>query len=169
MESYKSMSKKLYRSEKGKVVAGVCSGLAEHFNTDPIFVRLIFILLSLINGLGIIIYTVLWLILPRGIKVEAVEAQSLNVEEEAAFTRENIEEDLEVKAGEERGEVIIIDKRSSFFVYLLLGLLPVLIGTVFLMEKLIIFPAIWVLGRLLWPVILVIAGFVIIVAGAARK
>ena len=108
MESYKSMSNKLYRSEKGRVVVGVCSGLAEHFNTDPIFVRLIFVLLSLINGLGIIIYTVLWLVLPRGIRVEAIEDESLNVEEEAPVAGENIEEDLEVKAGEESLSLIHI-------------------------------------------------------------
>lgn len=164
------MSNKLYRSEKGRVVVGVCSGLAEHFNTDPIFVRLIFVLLSLINGLGIIIYTVLWLVLPRGIRVEAVEDESLNDEEEASVAGENIGEDLEVvKAGEESREVIIIDKRSSFFVYLVLGLLPILVGTVFLLEKLAIFPGIWFIGRIIWPVILVIVGFVIIVAGATRK
>lgn len=163
------MINKLYRNEKGKVIVGVCNGLAEHFNTDPIFVRLIFILLSLINGLGIIIYAVLWLVLPRGIRVEADEIESLNVNEETSVDGEKIEEDLEVKTGEENREVIFVDKRSPFFVYLVLGLLSVIIGIVFLMERVFPFLDIWLVVRLFWPVILVIAGFVIIIAGALRK
>lgn len=163
------MSNKLYRSEKGKVIAGVCRGLAEHYNIDPILVRLIFILLSLINGLGIIIYGVLWLILPRGIRVAAEEAESSKDMEESTDSGEDIKEDLQVKHEDESKEIILIDKRSPFFVYLVLGLLPVLVGAVFLMEKLAIFPGVWFLGRIMWPAILVIIGFVIIVAGATRK
>ena len=164
------MRNKLYRSEKGKVITGVCNGLAEHFNIDPIFIRLIFVLLSLINGLGMLIYAVLWLVLPRGIRVEAPETESLNVNEEAPADDNKIGEDLEVKTAEEGGEVIFVDKRSPFFVYLVFGLLSILIGIVFLMERVFPFPEnIWLIVRLLWPVILVIAGFVIIIAAALRK
>lgn len=168
MESNKSLAKTLYRSEKGKVIGGVCSGLSEHYNTDPIFIRLIFILLSLVNGLGIIIYGVLWLILPRGIKVAAEEAEVWK-EVEKSTDSGDIQEDLEEKHEEAKEETIIMGKPSPFLVYLVLGLLPVIVGAVFLLEKLAIFPGIWFLGRLMWPAILVIVGFIIIVAGAIRK
>ncbi len=52
-----SKPRQLYRSEKNKLLAGVCGGLAEYFNQDPTIVRVIFVLLTLL-------YLVLWLILP---------------------------------------------------------------------------------------------------------
>jgi len=59
-----SKPRQLYRSEKNKLLAGVCGGLAEYFNQDPTIVRVIFVLLTLFGGPGIILYLVLWLILP---------------------------------------------------------------------------------------------------------
>lgn len=55
--------KKLYRSQENRVIGGVCGGLGEYFNIDPVLVRLIFVVLAL-NGLGILAYFVLWLLLP---------------------------------------------------------------------------------------------------------
>lgn len=52
--------KQLYRSETNKVVAGVCGGLAEYFNIDPVIPRLIFFALMLPGGLpGFIPYVAL--------------------------------------------------------------------------------------------------------------
>lgn len=57
--------KKLMRSED-RIVAGVCGGLGEYFNADPTLVRILFVLLTLFGGgfLGILIYIVLWIIMP---------------------------------------------------------------------------------------------------------
>ncbi len=55
---------KLYRSEKGRVIAGVCSGLGEFFQVDATIVRLIFILIAVFGGGGILLYLILWLIVP---------------------------------------------------------------------------------------------------------
>lgn len=57
--------RRLFRSRNQKVIAGVCGGLAEYFNLDPTWIRLIFILLSLL-GLGtfIIVYIIFWIIVP---------------------------------------------------------------------------------------------------------
>lgn len=59
------MAKRLYRSGKDRVVAGVCRGLAGYFDIDPLLIRIIFIILALSGGLGIIIYLAAWLIIPR--------------------------------------------------------------------------------------------------------
>lgn len=59
------MNRKLYRSQTQKMIAGVCGGLAEFLNLDPTVVRLIFVLLALGAGHGVLIYLVLWLIMPR--------------------------------------------------------------------------------------------------------
>lgn len=57
--------KRLYRSRSQRVLAGVCGGLAEYFNMDPTWVRLVFILLSLLGvGLFVIVYIIFWIIVP---------------------------------------------------------------------------------------------------------
>jgi phage shock protein C len=59
--------KKLRRSRKDRVLAGVCGGLGEFFGLDPIWFRLLFVILALPGGgPGIIPYLVLWLVIPRG-------------------------------------------------------------------------------------------------------
>jgi phage shock protein PspC (stress-responsive transcriptional regulator) len=45
------------------MIAGVAGGLAEYFGFDPTLVRLIFVLLTILGGPGIIIYLVLWLVM----------------------------------------------------------------------------------------------------------
>jgi phage shock protein C len=47
------------------MVAGVAGGLGEYFNIDPVIVRLIFVLVTLTSGLGIPVYIVLWMIMPK--------------------------------------------------------------------------------------------------------
>ena len=50
------MNKRLYKIEEGKMVDGVCGGIAEFFNIDPTIVRLIWALLCIFGGGGIIAY-----------------------------------------------------------------------------------------------------------------
>jgi len=65
------MEKRLYRSEKDKMVGGVCGGLAAFFGMDPTLVRLAFVVFTLLGGSGILLYIILWLIVP----VEPVASQ----------------------------------------------------------------------------------------------
>ena len=58
-------TKKLYRSEEQKWLGGVCGGLGEYFNIDPIIVRLIFIAFALIAGGGLLLYLIMWLVIPQ--------------------------------------------------------------------------------------------------------
>jgi phage shock protein C len=57
--------KKLSRSVDNRMFAGVAGGLAEYLNLDPVIVRLIFVILMLAGGPGILIYIVLWIIMPE--------------------------------------------------------------------------------------------------------
>ena len=58
------MDKKLYRNTSNKMIAGVCSGLAEYIGIDPTIVRLIWALIGL-TGAGIIAYLIAALIIPE--------------------------------------------------------------------------------------------------------
>lgn len=57
------MQKKLYRVNDGKVIAGVCGGIAEYFNIDPTVVRLIWALIGLTGG-GVLAYIIAALVIP---------------------------------------------------------------------------------------------------------
>jgi len=58
--------KRLYRSTTDRKIAGVCGGLADYFNIDPVIFRVVFILLLLPGGLpGFIPYVILWVIVPE--------------------------------------------------------------------------------------------------------
>ena len=59
------MEKKLYRSNTNKKIAGVCGGLAEYLNIDTTIVRLIWALIALFAGAGILAYLVCALIIPE--------------------------------------------------------------------------------------------------------
>ncbi len=59
------MHSRLTRSRTDKFIAGVCGGLGEYFVIDPVIVRLIFVLVTLTSGIGLPIYIVLWILMPR--------------------------------------------------------------------------------------------------------
>ncbi len=56
--------RRLTRSRRDKVIGGVCSGLANYFGIDPTIIRVIFVVLALMAGPGLLLYLALWLILP---------------------------------------------------------------------------------------------------------
>ena len=60
----KEKTKRLYRSRTDKIIGGVCGGVANYFNIDPVFIRLIFVLLFLLKGSGVLIYIIAWIIMP---------------------------------------------------------------------------------------------------------
>jgi phage shock protein C len=47
------------------MLGGVCGGLGEYFDIDPVIVRLLFVALAFAGGLGIILYIIAWIIIPR--------------------------------------------------------------------------------------------------------
>jgi phage shock protein C len=57
----------LYRSRRNSMIAGVCGGLAEWLGWSPTWVRLLYILISLISIAfpGIIVYIILWVVMPK--------------------------------------------------------------------------------------------------------
>lgn len=59
------MASTLTRPRHGKVVAGVCAGLAERFGLSPFLVRLAFVLSCILPGPQFVIYLVLWVLMPR--------------------------------------------------------------------------------------------------------
>ncbi|MDR0757059.1 MAG: PspC domain-containing protein [Tannerella sp.] len=59
-------TKRLYRSNEEKMIAGVCGGIAEYFDLDPVLVRVGYILLSVFTFFsGLLAYLILWIVIPQ--------------------------------------------------------------------------------------------------------
>jgi len=58
------MEKKLYRSDRNKVLAGVCGGIGEYFSVDPVIIRLLAVVFCLMGGAGILAYIIAIFIIP---------------------------------------------------------------------------------------------------------
>lgn len=56
--------KRLYRSRRDKMVAGVCGGLAIFFGIDPTWMRLLFIIFILMGGSALLAYLIMWAVVP---------------------------------------------------------------------------------------------------------
>ncbi|NJM26886.1 MAG: PspC domain-containing protein [Bacteroidia bacterium] len=56
--------RKLYRDQKRKILGGVCSGMANYFNIDPVWIRLFFALFTVAYGVGFLVYVVFWIAVP---------------------------------------------------------------------------------------------------------
>jgi len=133
------MAKKIYRSEKNKMIAGVCGGLAEYFDVDVVIIRLLWVLLFFLEGSGLIAYLIAWVIIPS--------ESSLGAE---SFTFEGSAENSNPK------------ESSSLGGGQILGLVLVVVGVLMLARNYVpSFP--W---HKLWPLVLIAAGIGIIVRSA---
>lgn len=64
-------SRRMYRDGQDKSIGGVCSGLAYYFNTDPLLLRILFVI-GLFMGFGFLLYLVLWIALPQAQSPEQI-------------------------------------------------------------------------------------------------
>src|SRR5271166_3150716 len=71
-------TKRLYRIQDGRVVAGVCAGLAAYFGVDPTLVRLAFALLTVFGGVGILLYLGAWLVMPDEVDGTSIAESVVN-------------------------------------------------------------------------------------------
>ncbi|MBN1598394.1 MAG: PspC domain-containing protein [Bacteroidales bacterium] len=61
----KKPGKRMYRDTDNRIIGGVCSGLAAYWRVDPTIVRIIFILLAIFGMAGVLIYLILWIVMPE--------------------------------------------------------------------------------------------------------
>ena len=58
-------TRKLYRSRTDRKLAGVCGGLAKYFGADATLIRVLFVVLAVLGGSGLVIYLAMWIIVPN--------------------------------------------------------------------------------------------------------
>ncbi len=94
------MYKKLFRIRRNKVIGGVCTGLGEYFEVDPVLIRIAFVILGFIHLLGVFLYIILWIIIP-----EKEETPFYGEAEERA-TKEEADVDYRETSGN-KGRIIL--------------------------------------------------------------
>lgn len=92
--------KKMFRNPDDKVIGGICSGISAYFGIDPVVIRLLFVLLIFFGGTGIILYLILWIIIPEARTItDKIEMKGEPVTLRNIET--NIKKSLKVGEGEE--------------------------------------------------------------------
>ena len=160
------MERRLYRSRSDRMLWGVCGGLAKYFDIDPTIVRIIAVLLVFANGLGIIAYIIMAIVVPlEGSKVttpkEVVEENVEEMKETASELGREVHSTLVGEEGESEEVAKLRHRRLS-----ILGIILIVLGILFLLGSFNLFW--WFHWGNLWPLILVAIG-VLIILSTRRK
>ncbi len=148
-----TQNKKLYRTIHNKVIGGVAGGLAEYFDVDVVVFRLLFVLLVLFGGGGLLAYIVMWIVIPPGpapAGYQTASAQTPPAPNQNTETGNN--------SSETPTSSRTTTTSNTTNTGLVAGILLILIGTLLLLNR--VMP--WVNFVNFWPVLLIITGFFII-------
>jgi phage shock protein C len=133
--------KRLHRSRRDRVFAGVCGGLAEYFGVDAVLLRIVAVALALSGGAGFLLYLIAWVAIPEDPPGEIAEGPVSRPVRTAQ------------------------DERARATTVTFAGGALVVAGALMLLNHLV--P--WVNGALLWPLVVVAAGVAILTSGRRRS
>jgi phage shock protein C len=138
------MQNRLVRPVNGRVLAGVCAGLANWIGLDVTLVRIIFLILGFITGSGLLIYLVLWVVMPSS--EESPSAQT----------------DWSSRAGQMRDDFIHATSQPNMDALKIFGGVLVAIGGFYLLKE--IWPQLflWANKGVLWAIALIVIGAVFV-------
>ena len=151
------MESRLYRSRDDAVIGGVCGGLGAYLGVDSTFVRIFFILLGLGNGIGVLVYFLLWVIIPlegrsrTGRLSEAVRQGSQEIVER---TRE---------MGEDLTSMVTHPSQKTS---LIVGIALIIVGGVYLIQNLHLTWLRWLSFDIVWPSLLILGGLALLLRRA---
>lgn len=127
------MAKRLYRSTTNKVIGGVCGGIAEYFDVDPVLVRLVTIILAMTTGVGFVAYIIAIIIIPKGDESVVQAAQAAPVSSTSTID-------------------------TNRWGNLIPGFILIAIGAIFLIKQLLW----WYNWHMAWAMVLILAGIALI-------
>jgi len=147
-------TKRLTRSQSDVMIGGVCGGLGKYFAIDTTLVRLIFVLLTLAGGSGVLIYFILWIVMPR----EDMPYSQTNLDSQEFGRRAN-------QMGQEMQQIV---QQPNTRTVKFIGIALVVLGLVYLVQNLNIPWLAWFNDQLLWPVLIIGVG-ALLLSRAFRK
>jgi len=143
------MNKKLFRKPVGAMLGGVCAGLGEYLGIDPLFLRLFLVLWAVSGGSAFLVYLILWVVMP-------LEGDTSPMDLNARIKQ----------VGRDISE-ITRNPNPQLIVFAGVGLIGM--GGFFLLQQS-GFPWFnWFNWDLIWPVVLVLAGIIILIRAFTRK
>ena len=148
------MAKRLYRNESEKVLGGVCAGLGDFLGIDPVFVRIFFILWTVLGELSVLVYILMWIIIPRETATDAEERFEIN--------------DVGARFNQMGREIHDITRQPSPQLITFTGVGLIAWGVYHLIYRAMPFLDLWSYSQYLWPVLLIAAGVFVIIR-ASRK
>jgi len=143
------MNKKLFRKPIGAMLGGVCAGLGEYLGINPLFIRVFFVLWAVTGGSAFLVYLVLWVVIP-------VEGDTSPMTLDARIKQ----------VGRDISEVA---RRPNSQLVIFAGIGLIGMGAFYLLQQAGFPWSNWFKWDLIWPVILVLAGIVILVRSLTRK
>jgi phage shock protein C len=145
------MGSKLYRSTTDSMLGGVCGGLGAYFQFDPNLIRLLFVVLAVVPGIGIPAYIALWLLVPEESEKDntSLGERVRGGADEIAEHARNLGDKLQDKSGP--GTPV-----ASFAV----GAVLIVVGIGFLLRNLGFTWMSWVAKVWMWPSLLIVVGLV---------
>jgi len=146
--------KKLARSRTDFMIGGVSGGLGKYFGIDPTIVRLVFVLLAVSGGSGVLLYFILWIVMPRE---DMLESQGPLSGDEFGRRARQMGDEMRQVASQP-------NPRAAQF----LGIALVVVGLIYLVQALHIPWLDWFNSAVAWPVVLVLAGALLLIR-AFRK
>jgi len=153
--------KKLYRSKRDRIIAGVCGGLGKHFNVDPVLLRIVFVALTLINGAGVILYLILAIIVPNESNEKVTADKKGKIKEIAEEVTKGAQSVADEVAKEAKSLASELQERQGWFSDKrnFLGIIIILIGVVALLDQVLPMVFNW---NIFWPMLIILVGVYII-------
>jgi phage shock protein C len=152
------MQNRIFRLHQGAMIAGVCAGLGLYLGIDPTWVRIFFILLAFAgNGIGALIYLLLWIILPL-----EDQKRDASFSDTIQFSSQEIADHARQVGQELRDMVRQPDPRAG----VMIGAALILIGAFYLLQNLHLPWLRWFNFDVLWPVLLIVGGIALLLRRA---
>jgi phage shock protein PspC (stress-responsive transcriptional regulator) len=145
--------KKLTRSNSDYLIAGVCGGLAEYFGIDPIIIRLVWLLIILAGGAGVVAYIVAWIIIPE----ETTAKKTPEILEKADDIAEKVNRGIEKNSTKK--------SRKGNSPVEVLGYLLVVFGIIAIIEN--FYPRFGLEN--FWPILIIIFGLSMVAKSVGRQ
>ena len=156
------MEKKLYRDEHRKVIAGVCAGLADYLNLDITLVRIIFVIAGILKGTGLVVYVILWIVLPK--------KNYLFTDPTVDYTVPPVPPSSSSPFAEpfmNMPPMAPLQPKRNSGAAIVAGVIMITLGVLFLLNQLNIMVNLHF--RMLWPIVLVVAGLAIMFTGKKEE
>jgi len=143
----------LYRSHNDAVIGGVCAGIGKHLDIDPLWVRIFFLLLALGNGVGVLLYVLLWIITP------------LEGQPHGATLRDNVRlgsQEIAEHTLAMGADLSRLVRRQQSRASLIVGAVLIIWGAYNLLGYLGLLGLWWLDFDLLWPLLLIFGGLALL-------